>query len=974
LINVSREEERTMGKQRLVWGLYVAWTTCLLAGSTNAAGQTVRSGSIDGTITDDTGGVLPGVTVTLTSPALQVPQLVRTSEARGEYQFLDLPPGAYRLVYELQGFTSLVREQIQLTAGFAARVDVVLNVGSVTERVTVSGASPLVDVTNTSGGTTVSQDLIAATPNNQNYQDVFLLVGGVQIQGAPLTGDSGLRTLGDQVAPLTYGQALRTTNMIEGIRVLPNEAPDFTSFEEVDVKTFGQPPEIPIPGAAVQLIVKSGGNQFHGRYTEKYQPQALESTNVDAALQAQGISAGNAFVYYQDASGDLGGRIIRDKLWFYGAFHDLRNERTLPGYTGQPRSTTQNETAKVSYQATSHHRFIGFWSRDPVVDENSEASRFIPPPSTTILSQTAFQSKIEWQGTLTGRLLANTMYAESWYDAARAIQPESLNVPSTLDLQTLMQTGGNFNSLMGVRTPRRKQLSGHLDYLPSGSWFGSHEVRTGYYVQVGSFATNFPSEPAGNYQLVFNQIGGVPHQPFEVVIQGRPVAGESRQNLYSAFASDQWRPAKRLTVNVGLRWERNVNWVPPQVKVDSIFAGTTLGGTSGTFPRVDAGSFWGLSPRTGIAFDPLGDGKTVVKATYGRYNLEWPQNYNVGFAQDYNKNGTTTVYTYLWHVQPGAPVDVWQPGQTNLNLNGPDFVSVVGAANTVVNPNIRMPHEHELTGSIERELGGTVSLRGLYVYKRVVDNLTLVNAARPSSVWNQVFNRRDPGPDGKVGTADDGGLITFYDYDPAYRGSNFVENMYVNGSRTDHYHNFEITLNKRQAGKWFAFTSFLATKNYRWPKSAVETPNDLLFPLDETWALAYRLAGGYELPYRIILSTLYQAYNGIPAYRTVLFSAVDPAGGPRLPSSATFLLPVEPFGTERTPARNIVNLRASKSLLFGAGRKLTMNIDLFNIFNSSVPWGDTTAAGVVYQSGPTFGYVTQIVSPRAARLGLAFEF
>src|SRR5216684_3072965 len=135
--------KRTMGTQRFVSNLYWVSKICLLAASTTVAGQTVRSGSIDGTITDNTGGVLPGVTITLTSPALQVPQIVKTSEARGEYQFLDLPPGTYRLVYELPGFTSVVREQIQLTTGFAARVDVVLTVGGVNEKVIVSGASPL---------------------------------------------------------------------------------------------------------------------------------------------------------------------------------------------------------------------------------------------------------------------------------------------------------------------------------------------------------------------------------------------------------------------------------------------------------------------------------------------------------------------------------------------------------------------------------------------------------------------------------------------------------------------------------------------------------------------------------------------------------------------------------------------------------------------------------------------------------------
>ena len=182
------------------------------------------------------------------------------------------------MVYELAGFSTLIREDIRLTTGFAARVDVSLSVASLAETVTVSGQSPLVDVTNTRGGTTVSQELIESTPNNRDYQSIFTLVGGVQIVGPPMTGEAGLRPLTAQVTPKTYGQSNRTTNMIEGIVVVPNESPDFTSVEEVDVKTFGNTAEQDNPGAAVQLVVKSGGNDFHGRYTEKVQHKRFQST------------------------------------------------------------------------------------------------------------------------------------------------------------------------------------------------------------------------------------------------------------------------------------------------------------------------------------------------------------------------------------------------------------------------------------------------------------------------------------------------------------------------------------------------------------------------------------------------------------------------------------------------------------------------------------------------------------------------
>jgi hypothetical protein len=162
---------------------------------------------------------------------------------------------------------------------------------------------------------------------------------------------------------------------IDGVKIQQNEIPDFTAFEEVDVKTFGNTADVDAPGAAVQLVVKSGGNQFHGRFNEIAQNKRFQSNNIDAALRAQGITAGDAVVYYNDLSGDLGGRIIVNKLWFYGAARDLRNESTVLGYShapgpdgvyqtaddepGFPKASHLSLTLKISYQPTANHRFAG---------------------------------------------------------------------------------------------------------------------------------------------------------------------------------------------------------------------------------------------------------------------------------------------------------------------------------------------------------------------------------------------------------------------------------------------------------------------------------------------------------------------------------------------------------------------------------------------------------------------------------------
>ena len=161
--------------------------------SSGLAAQTVRTGSITGTITDQNKSGLPGVTVTVTSPALQVSQIVQTSDARGQYEVKDLPPGIYQVIFELTGFAKVVRPDIQLTTGFVARVDMDLKIAGLQETLTVTGQSPLVDVQTTRGGGTVSQELLAAIPNNRNYQDIMNLTPGMVTVVPPQAGVIGMK-------------------------------------------------------------------------------------------------------------------------------------------------------------------------------------------------------------------------------------------------------------------------------------------------------------------------------------------------------------------------------------------------------------------------------------------------------------------------------------------------------------------------------------------------------------------------------------------------------------------------------------------------------------------------------------------------------------------------------------------------------------------------------------------------------------
>jgi hypothetical protein len=237
----------------------------------------------------------------------------------------------------------------------------------------------------------------------------------------------------------TNGGAQERTS-IEGVDMHSNENPDFSTVQEVDIKNYGNTSEVSTPGAAIQLIVKSGGNSFTGRYQEQYMTDSLQSNNLDAALKAQGIAAGDTAVHYQDLSGDLGGRIVRDKLWFYGALREKDSKRTLPGYVttaggvalagagtpggaqAHPVVLENDELVKLSWQATPKNRFIGFYSRNKwdekqFIGNAVGTARFDPEDTTPYLRYYNYQDKGEWQGTLGSRLFASVMVGDAWYVA-----------------------------------------------------------------------------------------------------------------------------------------------------------------------------------------------------------------------------------------------------------------------------------------------------------------------------------------------------------------------------------------------------------------------------------------------------------------------------------------------------------------------------------------------------------------------------
>jgi hypothetical protein len=277
-----------------------------------------QEAAILGQVTDGSGAVLPGVTVTATSPALQVPQVTEVSNELGEYRLSPLPIGTYIVEYTLPGFQTVRQEQLRLTIGFQARVDVTMQVGTLSESVTVSGVAPVVDVTSTTARTQLTRETLEMIPTGRNsIIAVMIQAPGArpQLDWSFVTGNPQFKVFGQLGEQWVALEGVVTSGPKTGTQ--GGNHYDYSAMEESTVTTVGNTAESPTKGLQINVILKSGGNAFHGSGFFSKSGHKLESDNLTPALRARGITSGNPVNNRTDGSADIGGRIVPDKLWFY---------------------------------------------------------------------------------------------------------------------------------------------------------------------------------------------------------------------------------------------------------------------------------------------------------------------------------------------------------------------------------------------------------------------------------------------------------------------------------------------------------------------------------------------------------------------------------------------------------------------------------------------------------------------------------
>ena len=890
-----------------------------------AFGQTNTLGNIIGVIADETGAVMPGVTVTATSPSLQVAEITAVSGSDGGYRLSTLPLGIYKVTYSLDGFQTMRREDVRLTAGFTAKIDVVLKLGSLQESITVSGASPVVDVASATTQTALTKETLELIPTSRNGVQAMM----AQAPATRSNVDVGGNTAGAIPVFRAFGNSNGAWPVIEGVSVAsPSSAltqagvyVDYGSFEEVHVSAIGNDAETPTRGILLTSIVKSGGNTFHGSLTGAYTNRSLISNNIDASLAAQGIR-GTPIEQRWDTGGDVGGFAIPDRVWFYlGARGRVNNNGVLdcvkPDGTQCDTLLTQRfYDGKLTYQVNNKHRLIGYYQYDQKLNVTG-ASAFNSWESRFNQHFLGNMTKGEWQGTLGHNILVDALVG--YYDFISWQYSVSSN-PSTLDLVTLQRTGSsnlNYNAPNDVNW-YRQSVKGTISWTPDHAVLGNHSLKMGWDFERAYTQTIAPEHPTGDYLQIYRS--GV---PFEIQIYNFPINVRNNDTYNGVFIADQWRTAsRRLTLDLGVRLAFDRNFIPAQDKAAGQFAQIY---PAQSYPRLDVSSWNTFVPRLHAAYDLTGDARTVIKGGWGRFAALR----GADEANYMNKNvvGSTT---YLWN---------GNLSQTNLDPNGQGFVSQTGTTLGVLNPNIIAPLTDEFSLSVERQLFRDVSVRLTGVYQRDTNVEEVINPLIPSSAYTVPVTVPEPGPDGKPVP---GTTFTYWEYPTSLRGAAFTASTQVNDPQLNaSYRSFEVAASKRLSNHWLALVSYSYTKLHVPGVNADANPNLGIFTLNNTAEWDAKASGSYQMPFGVLASLNYELRSGLPWQRTALLS-----GGVTIP---TLLVAVEPLGAHRYDNLHLLDVRVRKDFQLVAKHKIGVGVDAFNLLNRNTATSITTQSGASYQ-------------------------
>jgi hypothetical protein len=941
----------------------VTWLPAVVVGQ----GST---GSIGGAVRDTSGGVLPGVTVEASSPALIERVRSATTDDKGQYLIVDLRPGVYTVTFTLGGFSTLKREALELSTGVTLPVNAELRVGALSETITVSGQTPVVDVQNTRQQAVLTRDLLDAIPRTRNQQLTGSLLPGVVLQGSVDVGGSS----GEPVTQLSIhgGDANDQIWAVDGMKITEGGAGARrtlivadTTVQEYTYELSAISAEVPTGGVRLNLVPKEGGNTFKGTVYGDFTTKGLVSDNLSAALIARGLTSTTRVDKIWDISPALGGPALRDRLWFFTSYRKWGANNLPAGdfYLSDPtRPATYinhfwTANGRLTWQASKRNKFNLYHDLQDRYIPFLATSALIPPEvAVGETSPHLHLTQAKWNAPVTNRLLLDAsayhyyqvqVLSFSQASALRSWVPVPPPDPAqwpTQELSTGKWVAGSFVTptfFPGTNQASWWGESGALSYVT-----GSHAAKVGFTHVHGTYFSFFPSVPP-----ILRLMNGV---PFQVQLVTKP--GESRRRLnhdLGIYGQDQWT-LHRLTLNLGIRFDYFNGQVDPQYAPASPWFLPER--RLAVIPNVP--DWKDISPRLGIAYDLFGNGKTAVKTSMSRYVASESTNFqdSVNPLAGGFVSGVTD--TRAWSDRDGnriPEIDELGPS-TNLTFGQP-------VLNTRPDERLRKGwnargHNWEYSASVQHEVLRGVALNVAY-FRRWFGNLTWVN--------NQLVTPSDFTPFGIVSPFN-GEQITQYNIASAKRGvSDNLLTFAQNDSRV--FNGIDVVLSGKFAGGATVTggVSLGRTVTDTCTRGNNNDPNALRYcsvtpPFNA--GNQYKFAAAYPLPYGVQVSGTFISVPGPLVSANYTYGSAT-AGVPLTNGSLTVNL-VEP-GTLYGDRMNRVDLRFGKKVSSHTMR-LQPYLDVLNVFNAS------PAITLNNTYGPAWQRPLGILVGRMLKVGMQVDF
>ena len=973
---------------------------------------------IGGTVSDTTGGVLPGVTVEARSPAIIEQVRTTVTDGNGQYLIVALEPGAYTVTYSLPGFSTLVREGIALSTGFTASLDIELSVGDIAETITVSGASPVVDIQNVEQRAVMDREIIDSIPSGKSISSYGLLVPGMT--GAQAFGSSLAQDAGGLSAQIMQRMSIHGGNSedqmvnINGMDVAEPHTqggdmgffPD-TNFEEMAFNFAGNSAEYETGGVSINMIPKEGANTFSGSFFTTFSFPELLADNLDDNLRSQGLESATALEENWSVNPTFGGPIVQDRVWFFvthsSRVADLASSGIFyaqdPGAfvyepdlsrPGIDETTAREQSLNLTIQATARDKFKAYWTnsmtdRPHYLQGRALGALFVVPEAAVNNTVRTNVYQLSWTRPHTNRLLfeAGVSHMPLGYNLPHAPDAQ-LGVPGVFEVSPLRASRNSSSWLSGTDeyySPKNVNFyRGAMSYVT-----GSHNLKVGIGFNQQRTSTNGESE---HWTRLWSSGGN----PFRATFYGGLSQKDTASGL-GIYAQEQWT-IDRLTVNAGVRFDRIRTGYPDLVRPTNLWV-------TEAFP-IDGQTVadWrDLQPRLGVAYDLRGDGKTALKFSASRYGSRD----STDWSQAVNPAGSNRAMNRTWSdgracIDP----DVCIPGdglvQGDPRNNAPNGELTGSNTNLAFGlPRITNFHDPdwafgwgnresnwEISGSVQQELMPGVSLDIAYFRREWINRSAVDNRAiGPEDFAAGIVTvPSDPRlPDGG------GGTLSFYDLRPeSVRVPDELTVLASTfGGETETWNGFDVTVDARIEN--FLLQGGLSTgrvaRNYCDLQSALpeaipdvtaitgnaagDTASLEFCDRAENWLTQVKLLGSYTLPYDIQIAATLQNQSGAERAATVQFTETS-LGRPLVlyPGGVSINL-IEP-GTFYGERFNQLDVRFTKIINLGGGSRLRAMFDLFNVLNANAIMAEDPSFG------PSWPAPVVIMPGRLAKFAFQFDF